>query len=221
MQVRDQLVKHGRVVRGRIGVGAQDVDAALARSFKLDRPRGALVSSVDPDGPADDAGVEPGDVILGVNGKEIDQSADLSNNIADIQPGEEAKLAVWRDGKQRNITVKVEQLQEPQERVAGAARPRGGNRGEEDVRLGLVVRPLTQEEQRMAETEGEVVVQEVQGQAARAGLQPGDIILAVNNQVVNSVQDLRAAAGKLNKGDAAALLVERDGAQIFVPVRAG
>jgi serine protease Do len=221
MQVRDQLVKHGRVVRGRIGVGAQDVDAALARSFKLDRPRGALVSSVDPDGPADDAGVEPGDVILGVNGKEIDQSADLSNNIADIQPGQEAKLAVWRDGKQRNITVKVEQLQEPQERVAGAARPRGGNRGEEDVRLGLVVRPLTQEEQRMAETEGEVVVQEVQGSAARAGLQPGDIILAVNNQVVNSVQDLRAAAGKLNKGDAAALLVERDGAQIFVPVRAG
>ncbi len=221
MQVREQLVKHGRVVRGRIGVGAQDVDAALARSFKLDRPRGALVSSVDPDGPADDAGVEPGDVILGVNGKEIDQSADLSNNIADIQPGEEAKLAVWRDGKQRNITVKVEQLQEPQERVAGASRPRGGNRGEEDVRLGLVVRPLTQEEQRMAETEGVVVVQEVQGSAARAGLQPGDIILAVNNQVVNSVQDLRAAAGKLNKGDAAALLVERDGAQIFVPVRAG
>jgi serine protease Do len=221
MQVRDQLVKHGRVVRGRIGVGAQDVDAALARSFKLDRPRGALVGFVDPEGPAQEAGIQAGDVILKVNDKEIDQSSDLANNISDLKPGEEARLVVWRDAKSRNVTVKVEQLEEPQQRsAANDQRPRG-TQAQEHVRLGLVVRPLTREEQRMAETEGRVVVQDVQGSAARAGLQPGDIILAVNNQQVNSVQELRAEASKLDKGDAAALLVERGGNRIYVPVRAG
>jgi serine protease Do len=220
MQVRDQLMKHGRVVRGRIGVGAQDVDAALARSFKLDRPRGALVSSVEPGSPADAAGLRPGDVILEVNDREIDQSADLSNNIADIRPGQQAKLQVWREGKGRDLTVKVEELEEPPVRSANA-RPSSPAARQQDARLGLVVRPLTRDEKRMTESNGSVVVEDVQGSAARAGLQPGDIILAVNNEEVKSVQDLRDAAGKLAKGDAAALLVERDGAQIFVPLRIG
>jgi serine protease Do len=207
-------------VRGRIGVGAQDVDAALARSFKLARPRGALVSAVEPGSPADAGGLKPGDVILEVNGEQIEQSADLSNHIADIRPGQQARLQVWREGKGRDITVKVEELEEPPVRSANARPARPGAR-EQDARLGLVVRPLTRDEKRMTESNGSVVVEDVQGSAARAGLQPGDIILAVNNEEVKSVQDLRDAAGKLAKGDAAALLVERDGAQIFVPLRIG
>jgi serine protease Do len=84
-----------------------------------------------------------------------------------------------------------------------------------------VVRPITPQEKQAADTDGAVVVEDVQAGAARAGLQPGDIILAVNQQQVKSVQDLRRAAGKLHKGDAAALLVERDGARLYVPIRAG
>jgi serine protease Do len=216
MQVRDQLVKTGHVVRGRIGVGVQDVDASLARSFKLDRPRGALISLVEPDGPAHKAGLKPGDVVLEVNDKPIEHSAELSNAIAAIQPGREARLAVWRQGKQEFVDVRVAQLEEPPMRTA---RSRPSRSAEEDAKLGLVVRPLTREEQQSVGTEGSVVVQDVQGSAARAGLQPGDIILAVNDRSVRSVQDLRSAAGQLKSGDAAALLVERDGNQIFVPVR--
>ncbi|HET6194485.1 MAG TPA: PDZ domain-containing protein, partial [Acetobacteraceae bacterium] len=91
----------------------------------------------------------------------------------------------------------------------------------EGTKLGLVVRPLTPEEKQGADTEGSVVVADVQGSAERAGIQPGDIILAVNDQAVKNVQDLRTAASHLRPGDAAALLVERGGTQIFVPVRAG
>jgi serine protease Do len=218
MQVRDQLIKTGKVVRGRIGVGVQDVDASLARSFELDKPRGALVSFVEPGGPAEKAGVKPGDVVLEANGKAIEQSADLSNTIADLKPGDNATLAVWRGGKPVDIKVKVEELQEPEQRAAHA---RPGRAEAEDTKLGLVVREITPQEKQAVDTDGSVVIENVEGSAARAGLQPGDIILAVNNQQVNSVQDLRTAASKLNKGDPAALLVERGGNRLFVPVRAG
>jgi serine protease Do len=220
MQVRDQLVKTGKVVRGRIGVGVQDVDAALARSFQLDKPRGALVSFVEPDSPAQKAGVKPGDVVLGVNGKEVEQSADLSNTIADIKPGSNAKLSVWRSGKPRDLDVKVAELKEPEQSASAGDRGRSAKPTEEDTRLGIAVRQITPEEKQAVDTDGSVVVEQVQGSAARAGLQPGDIILAVNEQEVKSIQDLRRAADKLGKGDAAALLVERDGARLYVPIRA-
>jgi serine protease Do len=223
MQVREQLIATGKVVRGRIGVGVQDVDAALADSFQLDRPRGALVSFIEPGSPAEEAGVKPGDVVLGVNGKPIDQSAELSNAIADLKPGSKATLNVWRGGKQSDLPVKVAELKDPD-----AVAAKGGKPGksahpptEEDARLGLVVRQITPEEKQAADTQGSVVVEDVQGSAARAGLQPGDIILAVNQQEVNSVQDLRRVAGKLSKGAPAALLVERAGNRLYVPIRAG
>jgi serine protease Do len=220
MQVREQLVKTGKVVRGRIGVGVQDVDAALAKSFDLDRPRGALVSFVEPGSPAEQAGVKPGDVVVGVNGKDIDQSSQLSNTIASLKPGSDATLNVWRSGKGQDVRVKVAELKDPEQQASrGSGRP--GKPLEEDTRLGLSVRPITAEEKQSVDTDGSVVVENVQGSAARAGLQPGDIILAINQQEVKSVQDLRRAADKLAKGDSAALLVERGGTRLYVPVRAG
>ena len=99
--VEDQLVKTGHVVRGRIGVTIQDVNAQLAESFGLDRPRGALVSSVEKDGPASKAGLVPGDVILGVNGHAIERYGELSGSIAAMKPGTDASLQVWRGGKQQ------------------------------------------------------------------------------------------------------------------------
>jgi serine protease Do len=220
MQVREQLVKTGRVVRGRIGVGVQDLDAALAKSFDLDKPHGALVSFVEPGSPAEQAGLKPGDVVVGVNGKDIDQSSELSNTIAALRPGSDATLALWRAGKPQDVRVKVAELKDPEQQASRGNR-RPGKVEEEDTRLGLSVRQITPEEKQSVDTDGSVVVENVQGGAARAGLQPGDIILAINQQEVKSVQDLRRAAGKLAKGDSAALLVERAGARLYVPIRAG
>src|SRR5712691_3711078 len=104
--VEDQLVKSGKVVRGRIGVTIQDVNAQLAESFGLDRPRGALVSSVEKDGPAAKSGLQPGDVILGVNGKPIERYGELSGSIAAMKPGADATLDVWRAGKKQTVNVK-------------------------------------------------------------------------------------------------------------------
>jgi len=110
MKVQRQLVETGRVERGRIGVSIQEVSQSLAKSFGMDSPRGALVASVEKDGPAAKAGVEPGDVITAVNGVKVGSSSQLPPMIADIKPGESAKLEIWRDGGQRSLTVKVDQL---------------------------------------------------------------------------------------------------------------
>src|SRR6516225_11330982 len=115
MRVADQLIKTGHVVRGRIGVTIQDVNAQLAQSFGLDRPRGALVGKVESDGPAAKAGVAAGDVILGVNGRAIERYGELSGTIAAMKPGAEAAVQVWRGGKQQSVTVKVEELKEPEQ----------------------------------------------------------------------------------------------------------
>jgi serine protease Do len=162
--------------------------------------------------------LKPGDVILEVDGNCIEQSNDLSNTIARAKPGTNTTLTVWRGGKQRELEVRIARMKEPEDRNARAEpEPKEA----EGTRLGLVVRSLTPEEKESAETEGNVVVSDVQGSAAIAGIQPGDIILAVNDRSVKSVQDLRAVASKLKSGQSAALLVEREGAQVFVPIRAG
>src|SRR5690606_8294149 len=109
MDVREQLIETGHVVRGRIGVTVQDVNAQLAQVFGLDKPRGALVSSVDPQGPAAKAGLKPGDVILQINDEPIERSNELAVTIAELKPGTRAQLSVWRDRKERELQVPIEQ----------------------------------------------------------------------------------------------------------------
>jgi serine protease Do len=113
LDVKDQLVRNGHVTRGRIGVTIQDVNAQLAESFGLDRPHGALVSSVEKDGPAAKAGVQPGDVIVGVEGRTVDLSTELPGVIAHLHPGSTATLDIVRNGKSKKIAVKIAELKEP------------------------------------------------------------------------------------------------------------
>jgi serine protease Do len=213
--VREQLIKTGHVVRGRIGVAVQDVNAQLAQSFGLDRPHGALVSAVEKDSPAAQAGVKAGDVILAVNGREIDRVGDLRNQVSQTKPGSTADLRIWRDGKASTVKAQVAKLEE-KEPVRTASQQGGGD---ETTRLGIAVRPLTPEEKKQVETDGNLVVEEVSGPAAVAGLQPGDIILGVNGKPVTSVQQLRGAVK--SQQSTVALLVERGNAQIFIPIRVG
>jgi serine protease Do len=214
--VQQQLVSTGRVTRSRIGVSIQDVDAQLADSFGLDRPRGALVGMVEDDSPGAKAGIKPGDVILEVDGKTIETSAQVPVLVSNTKPGSKLDIEVWRNGASKRLTARTEEIPQQGELVATRA---GDGEAASASKLGLAVRPLAPEEKRDAETSGSLVVEDVTGPAAQAGVQAGDIILGVNGTPVRSLQDLQSAAKK--GGKVVALLIERENAQIFVPVRVG
>jgi serine protease Do len=215
MDVREQLIKTGHVTRGRIGVSIQNVDGQLAEVFGLDRPRGALVSSVVKDGPSEKAGVKPGDVILAVNDKPVEVSSELPTVIARMKPGADAALTLWRGGKETKLNVKIDQLPEPQLQTASL---KGKRNADQASQLGLAVRPLDPNERQQVETEGNLVVEQVTGPALAAGVQQGDIILAVNGKKVKTVAELQAAAKGSTK--TVALLIQRgDGGVFYLPLR--
>jgi serine protease Do len=193
-------------------VAIQEVNQSLAESFGLKKTAGALVSSVEKDGPAAKAGIEPGDVILRIDGREVQGSMDVSGYVADLKPGSTAKFEVWRKGASRELTVTIGEMK-PQ--TVAAAAPGAGTEG----KLGVAVRSLTPEEQKQAGTAGGVLVENVGGAAARAGLQPGDIILALNNTPVKDPEQLRGIVAK--SGKRVAVLVQRDDAKVYVPVELG
>jgi serine protease Do len=210
--VEDQLLKTGKVERGRIGVGIQEVTSSLARSFGLDRPRGALVSTVESGGPADKAGLKPGDVILSFDGKPIETSSQLPPLVAATRPGTKAEMDVWRGGKKQTLGVAVGELQN--EQVARAKQP-----SSEHGKLGLAVRPLNPDERKELGVSQGLLVEEASGPAARAGIRPGDVITSVNGAPVKSVDELRRLIAKSK--DSVALLVRRGDQSIFVPLDLG
>jgi serine protease Do len=208
-------LKNGRVVRGRIGVTVQDVNAQLAKAFNMDKPRGALVTSVETNSPAAKAGVLPGDIVVALGSHEIEHYGELSGLVARLKPGTRTALVVLREGKRRNFDVRVDELEEQPTTLADN-KPESGT----PAQLGMSVRPLTSEEKRRVDTEGAIVVERATGAAAAAGVQAGDVVLGVNNKRVASVKELRDAVQSHRSG-AVALLIEREGAQIFVPVPVG
>jgi len=212
VKIKDQLVAHGKVSRGRIGVTIQEVSQPLAQSFGLEKAGGALVSSVEPGSPAEKAGIREGDVILSINGKDIARSIDLSARVAQLKPGTKAELGIWREGKPRELTVSLGEAKPAVKTASAGGADSGG-------KLGLAVRPLDKDEQRQLQVDNGLLVEEVSGPAARAGLQPGDVVLAVNGKPVNSVDALRHLTEKTGKH--VALLVKRDDARLFVPLEIG
>ncbi len=213
MRVRDDLGKYGRVHRGRIGVTIQPVTNELAESFGLANANGALVNMVEPNGPADKAGLKPGDVIVAVDQRAVAQSTDLPRLIGETKPGQSVTLQIVRGGERRDLRVGVAEL--PAERAAtnapapAEAAPTG--------RLGLAVRPLTPDEKRGIDGPGGVVVEQAAGPAARAGVRAGDVIIAFNNRPIESVEQLKQLAEQSR--DRAALLIQREGTRMFVPLR--
>jgi serine protease Do len=211
--VRQQLIANGKVTRGRIGVQIQEVDAKFADAFGLDRPRGALVGDVIEGGPAEKAGVKTGDVILSVNGKDVERSTQLPGVISAIKPGDNANVEIWRDKGTKTLSVKVEEFQEETQKVA--------NRDVEEPakadKLGLSVRPLGADERKNAETEGYLLVEDVTGPAAKAGVRPGDVILGINGKPVKSIAELKNATNGTSKN--VAVLIEREGQPQYVAIR--
>ena len=210
LHAKDQIVAKGRVDHARLGVTLQDLSAPLAESFGLKTPDGALVSSVAPGTSAAAAGLKAGDVITAVDGQPVHVAGDVSSRVGLAAPGTRLPLTVWRDRGAREVTASLGRADaEKSEAVASAEGPS----------LGLSVRPLERSELRQIGLDHGLLVEAVSGPAQLAGVQPGDVVLALNGKPVARVEQVRDALKQ--KPRHVALLVARDGQQIFVPVDLG
>jgi serine protease Do len=220
--VSAELEKDGKVVRGYVGVEAQQITPTTAQAMHLKVNDGALLAGVQPDSPAAAAGLEPGDVIQAVNGTKVATPKELAVDVAAIQPGQEAHLSVLHDGQSKDVTVKVGTL--PNEQTASNDTQGGGHHGQ----IGLALAPLSPDMRNQLDvpdgTKG-AVVQGVQpgSPAEAAGLQPGDVIVGVGTHAVSSpAEAAKAMRSAMNGSDhALALRVIRNGQPVFVGVTLG
>ncbi|TDP61809.1 Do family serine endopeptidase [Roseateles toxinivorans] len=213
LKIKDQIVATGRAQHGRLGVNVQDLTQALADSFGLPRPDGALVANVAPKSAAAAAGLKAGDVITEVNGEPVVRSGNLSSLIGLSAPGERVKLKVWRDHEAREIEARLGGAD------AGDKQAAASDGSPQDGRLGLALRPLTLDEKRSVNGAQGLVVEDASGPAARAGINPGDLLLAINGKPVQSAEQVGEVVAK--SGKSVALLIQRGGDKIFVPVKIG
>ncbi|XAH26179.1 DegQ family serine endoprotease [Xylophilus sp. GW821-FHT01B05] len=212
-KVEQQIVAHGKVQHARLGVMVQEVNQTLADSFKLDAPEGALVANVEKGSPADKAGLQTGDVIRKVDGNAIVSSADLPTQISQDLPGQKVQLQIWRKGSTQSLTATLGDDAEKGAQVASNdGAPAQG-------KLGLALRPLSPQEREEAGVAGGLLVQEASGPAELAGIEAGDVLLAINGTPVRSIEQVRAVVAKSDKS--VALLVQRGDNKIFVPVHVG
>jgi serine protease Do len=211
VQIKDQIVKTGKVEHARLGVEIQTLTQSLARSFNLQAPDGALVAKVEPDSAAAAAGLRVGDVILEFNGKPIVDAGQLSADVGMAKPGDTVKLGVWRDGRSISVDATIG--------AATTLASNGVGTAGAHARLGLSVRPLNPEERSEAGVSGGLLVEDAQGPAADAGIQAGDVVLSVDGTAVQSPEQLRKIIDSHAKQ--VALLIQRGQDRIFVPVDLG
>lgn len=213
MDVADQLRDQGQVSRGWLGVMIQPVSEGLAESFGMENPSGALIADLDPSGPAAKGGLEAGDVILSVNGEAVRQSNILPRLVGRVSPGDVATLEVLRAGEQ--LTLDIELGSWPDSQVPAEATEQA------PPRLGITVEPLDTEQKEALNIEGGVSIIEVMpdSTAARSGLRPGDILVSINNQTIESPATLRQITDELPSDRAIPVRLFRDGRSIFVALR--
>jgi serine protease Do len=194
----------------------QEVTKELADSFGLPKAAGALVNSVEKGGPADKAGIQASDVILKFDNKDIVASNELPRLVAATKPGAKVPVQVWRKGERKDLTLTVGET--PDERSSKRSQSKKAS-GEALAKVGLAVVELTADQKRELNVAGGVLVESVDGAAARAGIRRGDVILAVNNQEVKSADELNRLLGGGEKPRSVALLIKRGEGSIYVPLR--
>jgi serine protease Do len=216
IRVADQLRTTGRVTRGRIGVQIGEVTKEVAESLGLPRAQGALIQRIEAGGPAEKSGLEAGDIITKFNGTPIEKSTDLRRMVGATKPGTKATVTVWRKGASRDIALTIAEL-EPEKTARKDDRK---SKPEQQANaLGLVVSDLNDAQRKELKVDGGVIVESVDGPAARAGLQPGDVILRLNNNDVKDTKQFNGLVAKLEPKKMVVVLVRRGEASQFVPIR--
>jgi len=212
-RVQQQILRAGRVRHAKLGVEVQDVNQTLAQAFKLDTPAGALVVDVGRDSAAERAGIKESDIVLRINGKTVEFAGDLSAAISLAQPGDRAEVEVWRQGRRHTLQVQLEGLE------AQPLKPEfADSTGTKSVdRLGLLLSQKKPTEQPGRTVEAGLLIAGVAGAADRAGVLPGDLLLAIDGRAVTSIAQVAIAA--VQAGKSMALLVQRDGAKIYIALR--
>ncbi len=217
----DQLRATGRVVRGRIGVQIGPVSKVVAESIGLGAPRGALVTGVEKDQPAEKAGVEAGDIITKVDGKAVEKSGDLPRIVGGLKPGARATLQVFRRGSARDLTVTIAEFEAERPTRRAAAEPGSSPPAAAKTALGVTVADLTEAQKRELRLRSGVRVDAVEGPAARAGLREGDIILSMDNAEISDSKQFAAAAAKADKAKPVSVLVRRGDWVNYIVIRQG
>jgi serine protease Do len=224
MDVQSQLKASGHVSRGRLGVVIQEVTKELAESFGLTKPAGALVTSVEKNGPAEKAGIEAGDIILKFDGKAVLQSSDLPRLVGSTRPGTKSTLEVWRKGNAKAVSVAVGEMQDDS-KTAQRGSGRQGKPGSAAApnRLGLVLAEPTAEQKRQLGIDHGLVVEDVRNGGLRTDLRPGDIILSLIDKGVQSdvksVEQFNGLIAKIDKSSTITLLVRRGDGQTFITIK--
>jgi serine protease Do len=220
-RVADQLRATGRVVRGRIGVQIGPVSKEVAESIGLGQPRGALVTGVEKDQPAEKAGIEAGDIIVKVDGKVVDKAGDLPRIVGGLKPGSKAALQVYRRGATRDLTVSIIEFEPDRPLRRASAEPGGSAPQATRSALGITASDLTEAQRKELRVQGGVRVDAVEGAAARAGLHEGDVILSIDNTQISDSRQFAAAATKAEKARAVSVLVRRGDWTNYLVVRPG
>ncbi|WER46950.1 DegQ family serine endoprotease [Cupriavidus sp. WKF15] len=224
MRVTEQLKLSGRVTRGRIAVAIGDVTKEVADSLGLGRARGALVGSVEPGGPAEKAGIEPGDIILKFNGREIEKASDLPRMVGDTKPGTKVPLQLWRKGATRDVTITVTEL-EPETRAKARSTPSSKDesiaQAPKPNALGLIVNDIPDARLKELKVKSGVEVEVADGPAMRAGIRPGDIILRLGDTDVTGARQFNDLVKGLDKNRIAAVFVRRGDATQVLTLRPG
>ena len=213
----EQLEVNGEVVRGWLGVSIQNVDRTLAESFDLDRPRGALVAQVGKDSPAERAGIESGDIIVEVDGEQIEVSADLPHVIGLIAPGSKVPVSVIREGKERSVRVEIGALEANEiARVVASASEPGTLQA-----LGMVVRELQETDENPSDLRGGVLVTKVDDESAadESGVRAGDILTRFGRTPISRLADMESAIEQIKPGDSVSLRLIRQGSPQFIGIK--
>jgi serine protease Do len=222
MDIQTQLRAKGKVSRGRLGIGIQELNKELAESFKLDKSQGALVASVEKGAAADKAGIEVGDVILKFDGKPVAESADLPRMVGSTKPGSKVVVQVWRKGASRDLSVTVGEI--PDDEGASRMAARGGKSAEPSAnRLGLVLAVPSVEQKRALGIQHGLIVEEVRNGGLRTELRAGDIILAMISKGtqtdVKSLAQFNELLQAVEKSATVTLLVRRGDSQTFITIK--
>lgn len=221
--VMDQLIKGGKVRRGKLGIGIQAITSDIATSLNLKDTRGAIVSQVEPGSPAEKAGVKRGDVVTAFNDSPVADSNSLRNQVARTQPGTEATLTVMRDGREQQLRVTLAELSVKANQDGEGGDNNGSGSSNGGGQFGMSLEQLTPDTAQRLGLRGNeqgLVISELDpsGAAAAAGLAEGDVILEVNRQAVRSASDFDAAMGR-SSGRPALLLVNRRGNSIYLTLQ--